>query len=55
MADETKEKQEKKNSTYKFGQSELDLNSYIQTLGHNLKKIGLKNKDKNLPQPMIDI
>lgn len=36
MADETKEKQEKKNSTYKFGQSELDLNSYIQTLGHNL-------------------
>lgn len=36
MAEETKEKQEKKNSTYKFGQSELDLNSYIQTLGHNL-------------------
>lgn len=36
MAEETKEKQEKKNSIYKFGQSELDLNSYIQTLGHNL-------------------
>ena len=36
MAEETKEKQEKKKSTYKFGESELDLNTYIRTLGHNL-------------------
>lgn len=36
MAEETKEKKEKKDSIYKFGESELDLNTYIHTLGHNL-------------------
>lgn len=36
MAEETKEKSEKKKPTYKYGEHELDLGNYIHNLGTNL-------------------
>lgn len=45
MAENTDKKEQKKKPTYKFGQKEIDLNTYIYNLGTNLQDYVGRQKD----------